>query len=888
MKRRDFLRSSALATGAMMLPSTAVEAKEKKKQQQESDGKAGAIEAYTGTSPARSGMALGGIGSGFFEIRKDGRFYCWNIFNNYPKETGPYFSLPSGEQEDRISALLFFEVRYQVEGEQPRMKLLQISPSLMEGALMGIAYTFPWMKAVDQIEYEATFPVATLRFTDETMPFDVEMKAWSSFIPHDVKNSSLPLVFFDFTLTPKVEKKVTATILMSARNCAGYDTPSRSYVTQIDHAADHTIVTMSAGEMDTKASSWGEISIASLSPTASYYAGWGALHPYYEQALRDATLPNLDDTNGYVSLGEPIPAWMPRTRGRNHIDPKTGKPIVHDQDLYATVAHTCTVTPHGGTQSARFQYAWNFPNLYGNSDESKRTTDGHLEGHYYSNFFNSARDVTLYGKQQHDALLARTLEFQRNFFDSDADPAVLSQVNSQLNTFFTSGRLVKDGSFGILEGLSATWSWGPIATIDVMYYGTAPIIALFPELQKATMRCHARVQAPSGEICHGLQKDFHAGEDATADVTHRIDLPGEFVQMVLRDFFWTNDRKYLEDLYPHVQRAVEYVLRQRSGKDGNMPITHKIETSYDNLPMYGYASYLLSQWICAMQSASLAAQTFGDSAAATRYAELAKKTRDRMEETLWDGNYYLLYAGGGVEPERGKACFTDQMAGQWFAHASGLDGMLPPEHIHTAMRTILTRNVEQDIGLKNCTLRPNDPLPEIPPLEWVNQSDTTWTGVELAFASFLMYEGMYAEGLAVTKNVDTRYRKNGLYWNHQEFGGHYFRPMSAWSLINAQLGFSLQCGRMTFDPKLPQRNVKLFFATPDGTAVYRRSGRSVQITCLTGNLRFQEIWMKEHHLSKSTVDGTSLPFTAGSQKEWTTMRFAMEQTLPAGKTLAFS
>ena len=47
----------------------------------------------------------------------------------------------------------------------------------------------------------------------------------------------------------------------------------------------------------------------------------------------------------------------------------------------------------------------------------------------------------------------------------------------------------------------------------------------------------------------------------------------------------------------------------------------------------------------------------------------------------------------------------------------------------------------------------------------------------MAFASLLIYEGLFDEGLMVVRNVDDRYRRWGMYWDHQEFGGHYFRQL---------------------------------------------------------------------------------------------------------------
>lgn len=883
MKRREFLRRAAAAGGSLALPPIA----QARQEQDPATSRTNAplIERYSSDCRARSGMALGGIGAGYVELRKNGRFYDWNIFNNFPRETAPRFELPSGELEDRMAANLFFEVRYKIEEQEPRIKLLQLNDSLYEGAEMGIAYSLPWMQAVETIEYSARFPVAELTFTDSEMPFQIKMRAWSSFIPHDVKNSSLPLIFFDFSVIPKTDRPVEVMLLMSARNNAGYESAERHYTTQIAAKQNALIISMGCGGISEKASSWGQIALASLSSQSSYYAGWGHRHPYYEQVLRRNELPNIDDTNGEASLPKPPPAWMPKTIGRNRVDPSTGKLKQHDPDIFSTVAHSFILRQREEQQHT-FLYAWSFPNLY--NEASFGVQGEKIEGHYYSNFFQSAAGVIDYGQANLTGLRSRTLEFLHNFFDSDAEVSLLEQVNSQLNTFFTSGRLIRNGDFGVLEGLASTHSWGPIATIDVLFYGSAPIIALFPELQQSTMRCHARVQAPSGEINHGLQKDFSRGEDNTAGVRHRIDLPGQFAITVLRDYFWTNDEKYIQDLLPSVERAIDYILKNRSGTDGAMPVTKDIETSYDNFPMSGYASYLLSQWLCALESLAIVKERQGQASAAAHYRSLAAKTRERMEQGLWTGSYYKLFEPVDdplTDVIEQKGCLTDQLVGQWAAHFSGIGELLPPDRIHLALRTIFERNYRRSFGLKNCSFREDGALSDVPPDIWNDQANTCWSGVELAFASFLIYEGMYSEGVAVAKTVDARYRKNGLYWNHQEFGGHYFRPMSAWSIVNAQLGFSLQCGRLTFDPKLPQRDVRLFFAVPTGTAQYRRQHRRVTVRCLTGSLGANSLRVKSDGVPNILVRGQQEEVSISTKGDWTEVMFRKPLLLQAGEVL---
>ncbi|RPI41961.1 MAG: hypothetical protein EHM46_05770, partial [Bacteroidetes bacterium] len=155
-------------------------------------------ETYMRSDRARSGIAIGGLGTGSVELRKDGQFYNWTLMNNWPLGTGSPFVIRSFPRNGDEESLLFFLVRYQVEGEQPRIRLLQVNNSLSEGGLQGIDYYYPWMSAVDRIDYSASFPFTTLTFTDPELPFTIRMEAFSPFIPHDVKNSSLPGAIFNF------------------------------------------------------------------------------------------------------------------------------------------------------------------------------------------------------------------------------------------------------------------------------------------------------------------------------------------------------------------------------------------------------------------------------------------------------------------------------------------------------------------------------------------------------------------------------------------------------------------------------------------------------------------------------------------------------------------
>lgn len=169
MKRRDFMKNLGLTATAVAVAPVVSCAREAKASGSnavtERNDKGEFVERYGASSAVRSGIALGGIGAGYVELRKDGQFYNWSIFNNQPLGTGPVFKLKAWPRDNWEQSLQFFIVRYQVEGEDPKMKLLQISNTLGEAGQESIAYYLPQMTAISNIEYKARYP-----FIDMNLP----------------------------------------------------------------------------------------------------------------------------------------------------------------------------------------------------------------------------------------------------------------------------------------------------------------------------------------------------------------------------------------------------------------------------------------------------------------------------------------------------------------------------------------------------------------------------------------------------------------------------------------------------------------------------------------------------------------------------------------------
>lgn len=143
--------------------------------------------------PMASGIPLGGMGAGTFEIRADGGMYQWQIFNNWAQR----LVLPD----------TFFAIRAKEEGK-----------SAVTRRLETIRHTSNPGKPVKNITYEGRAPIARLRYEEPALPVDVSLTAWSALIPHQPRDSGLPAAVFTFDVTNHSTAKVQTTLLGTLRN----------------------------------------------------------------------------------------------------------------------------------------------------------------------------------------------------------------------------------------------------------------------------------------------------------------------------------------------------------------------------------------------------------------------------------------------------------------------------------------------------------------------------------------------------------------------------------------------------------------------------------------------------------------------------------------------
>ena len=199
LNRRDFIKTAAVAAGALAAGPLAAEAQA---QSESLDAwnksllEQGQRRVYRGEELTQIAMPLGGFGAGQVYLRGDGTLNPWQMANNFYANAnvpGSCFALYTRTADAKVTA-----------------RLLQL-PAIGNAA------------PVKEVEFEGEYPFAWIRYLDEELPVAVQLEACSPFIPLNTKDSGLPAILFSFTVRNRTAQAVEASLLASAPNVAGWD-----------------------------------------------------------------------------------------------------------------------------------------------------------------------------------------------------------------------------------------------------------------------------------------------------------------------------------------------------------------------------------------------------------------------------------------------------------------------------------------------------------------------------------------------------------------------------------------------------------------------------------------------------------------------------------------
>jgi uncharacterized protein (DUF608 family) len=864
-----------------------------------------------------SGAPLGGIGTGFLEIRPDGCFHEWQILNQ-----GAWAGRRSRGRASGAAGTppnLRFLVRTGKPGDgSPQLRRLYLRND--ENDLYSLGY----VQDIEAIEYDAWYPMTTLRYRDATLPLRISAVAFSPFMPGKARESATPGFHFVFTLENTSRETVEASLLSVLDNPIVSTIDDRKLSNTLRHDGASTSLLLESAAQPEDKSDLGSLCLSVTGGEHSWISGtfgqfalpglcnWASrrvnamrldlLQDYFKTGRLPNTETATDPSQGFslsdaqidALSGDQLKGWLSKLRGdallnRVIADFQAGDPSGSDNSLRAllkeiranfdgglagadrhrsswgtgALASAVTLRP-GEKVEVRFTLGWFFPNHVAGRSEI---------GHIYANWFKNAAEVNQFLGANYAGHREVTEKFARTLLDTTLGTPLAFVWSSQLGTLVKNTWWSKAGHFAVWEGLGCCG----LSTTDVDFDGSSSNVALFPELKLGQMKHIIKFQNERGQVPHNYATTF----DRVDRGFDRVDMNPQFVMMACRDYLWTGDKDYLVELYPHLVKAMDYIASLDSDGDG-LPDRNTGFQTYDQWGMRGAPSYIASLWIGSLKAAIRMARDLGNSGDVERWQATANKASASFDRVLFNGEYYSLWVDGAT---RDEICMTDQISGEWFSHLLGLPTTISQKNLAKAVAAILKNNFSPEIGVDNATApKGGRDVAAVNNL----QAGGVWSGIEFAFASFLMDHGWYLEGARIVEAVHRRYLRAGMPWNHVECGGHYTRAMSSWTTLLAATGFK---------PDWPAQTLRLLptapgdfrapWVTASGFGAISRSGGTLTIDCQSGSLGFKRLQVNVPGTKPAVrLAGRSVSATVSREDGLTTLEFAQPISIHAGQSCA--
>jgi len=784
---------------------------------------------FTGESLREIAFPLGGIGTGTVSLGGFGNLRDWEIFNR-PNKGG-------------LLPFTFAAIRLAGGGlARSLVRVLERRPLPPFSGASGVPReTGLGLPRCREAVFTGAYPFAHIRFEQPRLPVEVSLDAFNPMIPLETDDSGLPVAVLTYTITSRAAADLEAAVAFSIMNPVGYDGVTRlsgrhapffgQNTNRFRRQGDTAGILMTSGKYPPDSPRHGSLALLTNTADCSYRLAWE-----------------------HGEWWDEFQKWWDEYLTAARFQSQPAPPSEDGATEYGTLAVHFLLKP-GEVKRARFVLAWHFPNteIYWTREKG-----GSFRNHYGARW-PSAWEPAAYTLENLQSLEERSAKYRDTLYASTLPPAVIDAVSSQASIVRTNTVMVMEGKRTLaFEGCNDNSGCCPMNCTHVYNYEQA-MAHLFPELERSMRETDFLVNMkPDGSM--GFRTAVPLRPGGTMPFPAADGQMG-CVMKVYREWLLGASDDWLRKLWPEVKRALEFAwVKWDADRDGVME--GEQHNTYD-IEFYGPNSMMGALYLGALAAAVRIARRLGEAATAERYEALVKAGAARLDQLLWNGEYYVQRidekAPKAAKYQYGEGCLSDQLLGQWFAEVVDLGKLLPHEHIRSALSAIYRYNFRQDFsdfanaqriyalnderGLLLCSW----PRGKRPALPFV-YSDEVWTGIEYQVAAHLIYEDMVKEGVAIVDAVRDRYdgaRRNP--WNEIECGHHYARAMSSWSLLTALSGFSYSAPEKTlrFRPRVNESNFRCLFSagTAWGSYTQRRKEMALEadITVEGGALELAQI-----------------------------------------------
>jgi len=763
---------------------------------------------------------LGGIGTGNISIGARGELKDWEIFNKPGKGNKlplSFFSIYTREytrdSDKKITAKIL----------ESKIKPPYSGPhGYRSGVLDGLG-ELAGLPRLDKAEMKVEYPFVNIDFQDSRLPVRMTLEAFTPFIPLNPDDSGIPCCIFRYKAKNITNGPVDVTVAFSLLNVVGYDGEEIKFEdfygnrNELRTEGKISGIYMYSEKFTRDHPKYGSLAVivpeTEITAKPSWLKGewWDGVQDFWDDFSTDGLLEPQSETKAIGS------------------DMKL--------DMYSllspgSIGIPATLRP-GEEKEFVFILTWHFPNrikgwwkISGQENETIRN--------HYALLFEDAWDVGRYVIGNLHRLTEESRKFSSALYSSSFPDFVLDAVSSNItvlrsNTCFW----LENGYFFGWEGISDRDGSCHGSCTHVWNYAQT-LAFLFPSLERSMRDIEFSLET-DGEGAMAFRNQQVFGWEKFNFPPAADGQLGTIIRLY-REWKISGDDSFLKKLWPRAKKAMDFAF-PRWDTDGDFVLDSKQHNTYDT-EFYGLNSMTGSMFYGALKAAAEMAMAMGEPETARRYEKALTLGSCRMDELLWNGEYYiqLLDDENKYKYQYGSGCLSDQLVGQYLCHVTGLGHVLPEEHVRKAVYSVFKYNFVENFGdfpslrrtyalndekgLVLCTW-PKGGRPRHPMV----YCDETWTGVEYSVAASLIYEGFVEEGLKLVKAVRDRYdgyKRNP--WNEVECGHHYARSMASWAVLLALSGFvcDIPAKRIYFNPRINRNKFHTFWSTGTAWGTYSR------------------------------------------------------------------
>ena len=793
------------------------------------------------------GMPAGGLHTGTVYVGGDGRLWLWSIYNDDREGVDPKTVIwNDGTTERKIIS---------------RDGANYVEPSIAANKRVleqGFAVKFAHNNKTitkelreedwDEVSFEATYPLAKITFTCKDVPVKVVMYAGGFFIPLNAEDSGLPATFFTIEIHNTSGKNINCALIGWLENGANKTTAADGDGLRQNNAMHDGIITGVTSsfvpEKDSagKTPGSGTMCFAAIKSNAIVNTN-ASPYPVNEAAF---TQSNIDENKS-----KPSEKLIGSVTINNNIDAASS-----------------------ATQN--FVITWHFATP--NNTVQKLVADA-KQGYYYGKRFANAAEVMAYIAQNFKRLQTQTFAWRQTWYNSTLPYWFLERTLLNIGTIATANTYrFATGRF---------WGWEGINSCEgtcthVWQYAQA-LGRIFPSLERDT-----RQRVDLGIAMQDNGGILFRGEDANRPA---IDGQAGTILRFYREHQMSSDNSFLQNNWPHIKKAVSFMLAQDKNGDGltDTPMENTLDAVWE-----GEIAWIAGLCIAAAKAAQLMAEEVDDNPFAATCSNYVEKGGKNMAEQLFNGEYFIHKPNaeqGRTKLGSYNTCHIDQVYGQSWAWQVGLGRLWDKDKTLSALRSLWKYNfapdvgtyikthtggrpyaLEGDAGLIMNTNPHNEPKPYGENVTWqMGYFHECMTGFEHQVAAHMMAEGMTDEALVLTRAIHDRY--NGAKrnpFNEIECSDHYARAMASYGTFITACGFQYHGpkGCMQFNPAIAADNFRAPFTAAEGWGTYeqQRTGAlfTAQMQVNYGRLILKEwgVALKHNHaVSKAevTLNGIAIP-----------------------------